>query len=102
LSLQLDESTLRFEASRKINRLMNRLADSPGDINLLETIEVTFKTLLTIVSELDLQTAQNVFFAISRENYPDMNRKAKAGDESAERWMQHFRNLAQHLDVKIE
>ncbi len=32
LSLQLDEATLRFEASRKINRLMCRLEDSPGNV----------------------------------------------------------------------
>jgi alpha-amylase/alpha-mannosidase (GH57 family) len=102
LSLQLDESTLRFEASRKISRLMEELGNSPDDVELLKTIGATFKMLLTIVSGLALQTAQNVFFRISKENYPDMNKKAEAGDQSAKKWVEYFRNLAQHLDVKIE
>jgi hypothetical protein len=102
LSLQLDESTLRFEASRKIGRLMEELGNSPDDVELLKTIGATFKMLLTIVSGLALQTAQNVFFRISKENYPDMNKKAEAGDQSAKKWVEYFINLAQHLDVKIE
>jgi alpha-amylase/alpha-mannosidase (GH57 family) len=102
LSLQLDESTIRFEASRKISRLMEKLGGSPNDVELLETIGATFKMLLAIVSGLDLQTAQNVFFRISKEIYPGMNKKAVADDQPAKKWVEYFRNLAQHLDVKIE
>jgi hypothetical protein len=107
LSLKLDESTIRFEASHKINRLMSNLlvssfGDSPDTVELLETIEKTIRMLRTIVSEMDLQTAQNVFFTISKGNYPDMKRKAAAGDQTAKKWVDLFRNLAQHLDVKIE
>ena len=102
LSLQLDEPTLRFEASRKINLLMNRFDVSRNDVELLGTIVITFKMLLAIVTRLDLQTAQNVFFEISRENYPDMKKKAEAGDPPAKKWVEYFRDLAQHLDVKIE
>jgi uncharacterized protein YaaN involved in tellurite resistance len=102
LSLKLDESTLGFEASRKINRLMATLEESPDDIELLETIETTFKILLNLISQLDLQTAQNVFFAIGREMYPEMNEKAASADQFACKWVEHFRNLAQYLGVRIE
>jgi len=101
LSLQLDEATLRFEASRKINRLMCRLEDSPGDVNLLETVETTVRILLTLTSKLDLQTAQNVFFAIGKQMYPDMNKKADSGQNMAEKWVEYFRNLAHYLDVEV-
>jgi hypothetical protein len=102
LSLQLDESTLRFEGSRKINRLMGRLEVSPEDIDLLETIEATFKILLWAVSQLDLQTAQNIFFAVSKARYADISARADSGDEPAKQWVEHFRNLAQYLDVKVD
>jgi hypothetical protein len=101
-SLQLDESTIRFEASRKIDRLMEELGASPDNVELLGTIVTTFKMLLTIVSGLNLQTAQNVFFRISKKNYPAMKKKAEADDQPAKKWVEYFRNLAQHLDVKIE
>jgi alpha-amylase/alpha-mannosidase (GH57 family) len=102
LSLQLDKETLRFEASRKINRLMRRLEDEPGNVNLLETIETAIKILLNLITKLDLQAAQNVFFAISKQIYPEMNEKADSGQATAKKWVEHFRNLAHYLDVIVE
>ncbi|KPK77809.1 MAG: glycoside hydrolase [Phycisphaerae bacterium SM23_30] len=102
LSLPLDETTLRFEASRKINQLMYKLEHAPGDVELLEKIVTTLKMLLGISSKLDLQAAQNVFFAISRENYPVLFQKAMRSDKQAQEWIEHFKDLAQHLGVKVE
>jgi len=101
LSLQLDEATLRFEASRKINRLMRKLEDLPSDVNLLETIGTTIRIILTLTSKLDLKAAQNVFFTISKQVYPDMNKKADSGQTVAKKWVEHFRNLAHYLDVEV-
>jgi hypothetical protein len=101
LSLQLDDAMLRYEASRRINRLMGRLENSPEDTDLLERIESTMRTLLTVTSELDLQKAQNVFFGIGRQTYPLMCRKADSADTVATKWIQHFKNLAQFLDVEV-
>ena len=102
LSLQLDMATIQFEVSRKINRLMKRLEESPADVNLLETIEETFEILLTIVSEFNLQTAQNVFFAISKQTYPEMVKKAGLGDQTAKHWLEHFTSLAHYIGVTVQ
>jgi len=102
LSLHLDQAILRFKANHKINRLMNKLADCPGDVNLLETINATVGILLTVISELDLHTAQNVFFAISTDNYANMRKEADAGNETARKWIEHFKNMAHYLDVRLE
>ena len=102
LSLRLDEATIRFEASRKINKLMSRFQDSPDDVELLEKIETTIEILSSIVRELDLQKTQNVFFAISKEHYAKMNQKAGQGDERARKWVEHFNNLARSLGVVVQ
>lgn len=102
LSLQLDIATIQFEASRKVNQLMTRLEDSPVDVELLETIEATVRILLTIVTELDLQTAQNVFFDISKKTYPEVSQRAQAGDDAARKWVEHFRKLARYLGVTVQ
>jgi len=102
LSLKLDETTLRFEASHRINLLMNELEETPYDMKLLETIEETLRLLLNVISELDLQTAQNIFFFIGKEEQPAMSKKAGSGDESAKKWCEGFRKLAEYLGVKIE
>ncbi|MGA1979878.1 MAG: DUF3536 domain-containing protein [Sedimentisphaerales bacterium] len=102
LPLQLDTATLRFEASRKINFLMGKFEDSPGDVKLLERISAILGILLTIVPELDLQPAQNVLFKVSREQYPVMIKKAEAGEQIAKKWCEHFKTLANYLGVKVD
>jgi len=69
---------------------------------LLETVESTMRVLLSLELELDLQRAQNVFFTISRQVYPDMLKNADGGDIAAQKWVEHFRNLADYLGVCIQ
>jgi len=102
LSVPLDKSTLGFHASRKVGRLMEILEQSPVDNSLLETVESTMRVLLSLELELDLQRAQNVFFTISRQVYPDMLKNADGGDIAAQKWVEHFRNLADYLGVCIQ
>jgi len=101
LSLQLDDAALRYEAGHKINNLMSRLKNSPEDTALLASIEATIGTLLTVVPELDLQTAQNVLFAISVQTYPHVRDKANSGEKVAKKWIESFQKLAEYLGVKL-
>ena len=101
-SLQLDKDTIQFEASRKINRLMTQLQEVPENTELLETIEATVRILLSIVTEFNFQMAQNVLFDISKKTYPEMNQKAQAGDQAAQKWVEHFTKLARYLGVRIQ
>jgi len=102
LSLQLDTTTLKFEASRKINSLMGKFESSPDDVKLLETITTTLGILLSIIPELDLQTAQNVLFGISKEKYAAMVEKADSDNGFAKHWCAYFKTLANYLGVEIE
>ena len=81
---------------------MTQLEEVPENTELLETIEATVRILLSIVTELNLQTAQNVFFDISKKTYPEMNKNAQAGDQAAQKWVEHFNNLAHYLGVIVQ
>lgn len=102
LPLQLDTAILRFEASGKINSLMDKFEGSPEDVNLLEKISAILSILLAIIPELDLQPAQNVLFKVSGEQYPVMTKKAEAGEQPAKKWCEYFRTLANYLGVKVD
>jgi hypothetical protein len=101
LSLDLDIKTINFEAARRISRLMNQLIEQPEDMELLLGIEQLLSVLNRIAEEMDLQNPQNVFYSISKNIYPGILKKAEADDKDAARWVEHFRNLAQHLDLEI-
>lgn len=102
LSLKIDMATLRFETSHKINYLMGKLQNAPNDLKLLEKITTTLGILLNVVSELDLQTAQNILFIIIKKKYPEIKQKAYTGDEEAIHWIEQFNQLANYLGVKAE
>jgi hypothetical protein len=101
LSLSLDKERLSFEGSRKIDHLTRRWQESPEDLDLLWSIEKGLEILRMLTPEMDLQQAQNVFFTVAREKYPDMKRKAGAADEKAAKWVEHFGHLAQRLGLAL-
>jgi alpha-amylase/alpha-mannosidase (GH57 family) len=101
-ALRIDTLVLRYEASNKINYLMAKLKNSPGDIKLLEKISTGLGILLNIVPELDLQTAQNIFYDLTKTQYSDMKQKCQIADKTAQDWCRHFHNLANYLGVKID
>lgn len=102
LSLKLDETMLRFEASRRINDMMRKLEELPEDVEMLDGIGTTLHILLKLVNELNIQAAQNSFFSISKETYPKMNEQASLGNEASKKWVELFRKLAKYLNVKVE
>jgi len=102
LQLRLDEKALRFEASRKINEMMKEFEESPEDADMLETIAETLKVLSSMVDDLEIQAAQNSFFTVSKEIYPGRNEKAGAGDEISKKWVENFKTLSQHFNVRVE
>jgi len=102
LSLQLDKETLRFEASAKINTLMEMFEQSREDIRILSTIESVLKILMGIVPDLDLELAQNLLFTIGKEKYPQMKEKGAAEDGEAANWVELFELVAEHLGLVIE
>ena len=100
-SLSLDTERLSFEGSHRINDLMDQLADSPDNVDLLCSIEESLEILHMLTNTLDLQNAQNVFFSIAKEKWSRMKRRAAGADEDAVRWVEHFGNLAHHLGLAI-
>ncbi len=99
-SVELDTRSLGFVASQKINSVMEELLMAPEDLSLLEAIEGIFDVLSVLSLELDLWKSQNIYFSIAKERYDEMEQKASAGDQTAERWLEHFNSLGDYLHVK--
>jgi len=106
LSLELDETTLSFEAGRRINGLMSQLEEDPDNVELLAAIEKSLKILSSIISDIrmyvGMQAAQNVLFAVGKEKYQPKKEKAEAQDKDAVRWVELFESLGRYLDVVVQ
>jgi hypothetical protein len=80
---------------------MDRFEQSLEDLDLLKTIGKTLEILQTIVSDIDLQNAQNIFFAVAKSRYSEFEAKAQSGDDTAAKWLVEFKNLAQQLGLVV-
>jgi hypothetical protein len=100
LDLQLDTQTLQFEAGHKVNYLMCRLEDNPNDLETLETLEITLRLILTVVQDIEVQTAQNILFELSKKVYPRKKKRAAVNDQDRQ-WVTLFEALGQHLGVMV-
>jgi len=101
LSLGLDKERLSFEGSHRINTLALQWRKTPEDVETLTSIEKSLGILRVLTPEMDLQHAQNVFFTIAKETYPQIKEQAEAADEKAVAWVEHFGRLAQRLGLVI-
>jgi len=98
-ALELDMKSLGFVASQRINALMEQLSKAPEEISLLETIETAFKVLSALPLQLDLWKAQNIYFALGKERYDEMEERAAGGDKASKEWIDHFKSLGDNLHV---
>jgi len=101
LSVSLDVERLRFEGAHRIAGLMHELNGNPQDLQLLEDIEKTLEVLKDLAPNLEVQDAQNVFFALAKQEYGRMKDRAESQDAEARQWVEHFENLAQRLELAI-
>lgn len=101
LSVQVDQSTIQYEASRRINGLMEQLHRNPNDMELLSRIELLLEILHKIIGSLNLQAAQNILFEISRGVYQERKHQADTGDRQAELWCQRLHRIGKALGVVV-
>ena len=78
---------------------MEQLSKAPEEISLLETIETAFKVLSALPLQLDLWKAQNIYFALGKARYDEMEERAAGGDEASRKWIDHFKRLGDNLHV---
>lgn len=100
-SLSLDQKLIKFEAGRKLSSMFRRLSEEPENLKLLLQCERLLALLKIILTDLNLQTPQNIFFTLSKTIQKDIAKRAKDGDETAKEWVEHFHKLADQLELVI-
>jgi alpha-amylase/alpha-mannosidase (GH57 family) len=98
--VKLNVSELSFAASGRMSDLTARICGNPKDVELMTLLDRLFILLKRLNVEPRLWKMQNIYFALSREMYPDFLEKAARGDAFAERWSSAFQVLGGHLRIR--
>lgn len=99
--LEIDLSTVGFVASSWINSIVADLSQQPENTALIEKVDRVMKLLRQLPLEMNIWTAQNVYFTIGKKYYGTMKERADKGNDFARRWMEVFRKLGYYLRVKV-
>jgi alpha-amylase/alpha-mannosidase (GH57 family) len=98
----LEVSTLEFALRRTMERLVTRVSQEPEDLALLARLEAAVDLAHSFPFEVSLWTAQNCYYEILRNHYPEWRDKAEKGDEDARKRVEQFRSLGDKLRVRVE
>ncbi|MGM0366172.1 MAG: DUF3536 domain-containing protein [Actinomycetota bacterium] len=95
--IELDTQLISYVADNTINSMMKQFYQTPKDRVLLETIKSLLKILKPLNLDYGLWEAQNLYFYLSRQIYPQVMEQAEQGDRNAEKWVSAFRELDSYM-----
>ena len=98
-SFELDNASLSFAATEKINGLIQTLEKDPENVEVLKNIENILKTLKVLSLAWDRWKSQNIYFSIGKRFLKNMQDKSAQGDANATQWVASFNALGAYLEV---
>jgi alpha-amylase/alpha-mannosidase (GH57 family) len=99
--VHIDEATLGFVATARINNAMEKLQQHPEDLDLLVPLGELLDICNDLPSGLDLWKAQNAYFALWGQ-LREKTAQSAEGDEAAQEWLRQFRLLGRKLQLRME
>lgn len=98
-SLRIDKAPLELLANQKINTMMEKFAQTPENVSILESIEKFLSIAKILNLPLNLWKAQNIYFAISKSVDKKIRPLLHPG-ESFSQWHAHFSSLGNYLGIR--
>jgi len=97
----LDKVAIGYYAGRKITGLIMQIESELHNLGLLEDIHSLISGLKKLELPLNLWKAQNIFFNIINDRYPDIVERKGRNIKNFERWNSLFKEVAMHLQLGV-
>lgn len=99
-SIELDEKTVNFKATRVLNTLLEKSFQSPDDMDILKQISGLLELLTALSLDLRLWEAQNIYFAIIKQYFMKKSDQAESGNNAAVEWLGYIKKIGNYLQVR--
>ena len=100
-NVDLDTEHLAYLLGNIIAGKMAVLAATPEDADLLRTVDGLVSLARGLSFPTNLHPAQTVYWRLIRGVFPDIQKRAAAGDASAASWVETFTRLGERLSIRI-
>jgi alpha-amylase/alpha-mannosidase (GH57 family) len=98
----LDRETLAYAFKAHLDKLVDRWRGEPEDPEVVRQFAAAAELLELLPFEVKLWRPQNVYFIVKGSTFPDVNKRAAAGDKAAQLWVEQFRVLGEQLGFRME
>ncbi len=99
--VSLDGAGLGYTLRKTIQRMMLRLKEDPGDIDLLASIDAAVEMGNALPFVVNFWKTQNYYWEMLQAVYPEYRVRAGQGDEKAGEWVRLFAALGAKLSVRL-
>lgn len=100
-NVDLDTEGLSYMFKRTLERIMERFVFNPDDLSALQELVAAAGIAQAMPFEIDLWKVQNLYYQILWNSYPELQRRAKEGDNTAEEWVVQFASLGEQLSIEV-
>ncbi|MBC7120878.1 MAG: DUF3536 domain-containing protein [Candidatus Methanosuratus sp.] len=100
LQTELDKDLIGLEAKKCIELGLERLTETPEDLNRMERLEQLLKAAERLQLGINYWLAQNMLFRIISKWQGHMKSREASGDPDARRWIEKTKALAELLGIK--
>ncbi len=97
----LDKVALGYYAGRKITRMIVKVEQNLTDRELLEKCSLLITGVKKLELQLNLWKAQNIFFNIIRDRYPEIADRKPSQIAGFDKWKTSFKNIALQLQLGV-
>lgn len=98
-NVSVDSVELEFLLRRKIEGMMEEFRGNPGNNDSLEDLRRLLEFVAEIPVELNCWKAQNIWFEMTKTEYPRFLAYSHSGEESGVKWVEEFGKLGELLGV---
>jgi len=99
--VKLDQPTLEFTLRRNLERKSDKFFENPLDIAALEHFTQVMTNAKPLPLQLSLWSIQNRCYEALLKLFPEMRKRAAAGDEAARNWTSQFSQLAESVSLLV-
>jgi alpha-amylase/alpha-mannosidase (GH57 family) len=99
--LTLDVSGLRYDLEKTLEKTMSHLKNGDSKPEHVQKAEATCTLVSSLPFEINLWKVQNDVFKISKNVFPQIQKKAQEGDTAAQTWIKAFNSLGEKLHLHI-
>jgi alpha-amylase/alpha-mannosidase (GH57 family) len=101
MKVRFTREILSYACKGHFDRLSERLAKTPDDLELLRQLSGAAKLVRELPFECNLWKLQNVYFEAFRDVRPEWSERCRRGDEAAKLWCSLFGELGEALGFSI-